>query len=257
MSQPEQILKVQNQLGETPIWEPDERALYWVDWGAGLVCRYQPELGQFTSFDLDVPVTAIARRASGGWVLIAQNGIYVWDSGTDQCEMICGRPDPENLNIIFNDGAVDLRGRLLVGTVNMEEPFSPEGSLYRLDPDLSLHQLDRDYATANGIGFSPDSKTIYVADQRKWEIIALDYDLAQGTVSNRRVFARVPEDEGMPDGLIVDQEGYIWSGHWGGWRLTRYAPDGTVERQVRFPVEHVISFAFGGPELDELFVTTS
>jgi sugar lactone lactonase YvrE len=98
---------------------------------------------------------------------------------------------------------------------------------------------------------------VYVADQRHRQIIALDYDTVQGTVSNRRLFACVPDNEGMPDGLIVDAEGFIWNGHWNGWKLTRYDPDGKIERQIRFPVRHVISFAFGGKDLDELFVTTA
>lgn len=257
MNQPKQVLKSENRLGETPIWEPDEKALYWVDWGSGKICCFEPTSGKYTTFTVDVTVTAIARRAGGGWVIIAQNGIYAWDKNTQQCEVIYGKPEPEHPDIIFNDGAVDQKGRLLVGTVNMNDPFSPEGSLYRLDSDHSLHRLDKDYATTNGIGFSPDSKTVYVADQRKWQIIALDYDLEQGLTSNKRIFARVPEEEGMPDGLIVDAEGFIWSGHWGGWRFTRYAPDGTIDCQVRFPVAHVISFAFGGPTLNDLFITTS
>ena len=157
----------------------------------------------------------------------------------------------------YNDAAVDRQGRLLVGTVNMQDPFTPDGSLYRLDPDGSLHKLDTGYATANGIGVSPDGRTVYVADQRHSQIIVLDYDTVNGTVSNHRLFACLPDGEGMPDGLIVDAEGFIWSGHWDGWRLTRYDPDGRIERQVRFPVQHVISFAFGGRDLDELFVTTS
>jgi sugar lactone lactonase YvrE len=258
MNKPEHLLKVQNQLGETPIWDPEENALYWVDWGNGPVCRYELATGEFTTYPVDIPVTALARRASGGWVLIAQDGIYGWDPKTaEQTEMISGRPEPDHPDIIFNDGAVDQKGRLLVGTVNMKDPFAPEGSLYRLDPDGSLHRLDTNYATANGIGFSLDSSTVYVADQRKWEIIALDYDLEKGEASNRRIFATIPKEEGMPDGLIVDADGFVWNGHWDGWRLTRYDPNGKIERQVKFPVQHVISFAFGGKDLNVLYVTTS
>ena len=139
----------------------------------------------------------------------------------------------------------------------MQAPFAPAGSLFRMDTDASLHELDTGYATANGIGISPDGSTVYVADQRHNKIMILDYDTDSGTVSNRRLFARVPDEDGMPDGLIVDSEGYIWNGHWAGWKLTRYDPDGKIERQIRFPVEHVISFAFGGKDLDELFFTTA
>jgi sugar lactone lactonase YvrE len=257
MTEPKQIVSAQNRLGETPIWDPEENALYWVDWGGLPTCRFELNSGKFTTFPVDLPVTALARRASSGWIAIAQNGLYGWKPKTNEYKLICGPAQPSRPEICYNDAAVDRQGRLLVGTVNMNDPFLPEGSLYRLDPDGSFHELDTGYATANGIGLSPDGRIVYVADQRHHQIIALDYDPLSGTASNHRIFARLLEEDGMPDGLIVDAEGFIWNGHWAGWKLTRYDPDGKIERQIRFPVEHVISFAFGGKDLDELFVTTS
>jgi sugar lactone lactonase YvrE len=257
MQEPKHLLPAQNQLGETPIWEPAENALYWVDWGGGPICRFEPATGKFNSFPVNVPVTALARRASKGWVVIAQNGLYGWDLNTNTCNLLVGQPMPGRPEICYNDTAVDRQGRLLVGTVNMQDPFAPEGSLYRVDVDGSLHELDTGYATANGIGVSPDGKIIYVADQRHRQIIILDYDLATGTASNRRIFVDLPDNEGMPDGLVVDAEGFIWNGQWAGWNLTRYDPEGHIERRIRFPIQHVISFAFGGKDLDELFITTA
>jgi len=250
------VVPAQNRLGETPIWDPEENALYWVDWGGFPTWRYDPATGQSTTFPVDLPVTSLARRASGGWIAIAWNGIYGWEPKTNQYNLIHGPAKPGKLENCYNDAAVDRQGRLLVGTVNMNDPFLPEGSLYRLDPDGSFHELDSGYATANGIGFSLDSRTVYVADQRNWQIIAMDYDPVLGTTSNRRVFATLSKEEGQPDGLIVDSEGYIWNGHQGGWKLTRYDPDGKIERQIHFPVRHVISFAFGSKDLDILYVTT-
>jgi sugar lactone lactonase YvrE len=257
MNEPEHLLQAQNKLGETPIWSPEEKALYWIDWGGQPSCRFKPQTAEFTTFPASVPVTALARRNGDRWIAIAQDGVYAWDPQTNNYEILAGPPEPQKPEMGFNDAAVDRQGRLLVGTVNMDDPFLPDGSLHRLDPNGSFHKLDTGYATANGIGFSPDGRTVYVADQRHNQIIVLDYDTKKGTVSNRRLFARVPAGDGMPDGLIVDAEGFIWNGHWAGSKLTRYDPDGKIERQIRFPVEHVISFAFGGEDLDELFVTTA
>jgi sugar lactone lactonase YvrE len=256
VSEIKRVVPAQNRLGETPIWDPDEKALYWVDWGGYPTWRYDPATGQATTYPVNLPITSLARRASGGWIVIAWNGIYGWEPKTNQYNLIHGPAKPGKLEICYNDAAVDRQGRLLVGTANMNDPFLPEGSLYRLDPDGSFYELDSGYATANGIGFSLDSRTVYVADQRNWQIIALDYNPVNGTTSNRRVFATLPKEEGQPDGLIIDSEGYIWNGHQGGWKLTRYDPHGKIERQILFPVRHVISFAFGGKDLDILYVTT-
>ncbi len=257
MNEPQHLVASQNRLGETPIWSPDENALYWVDWGGKPTCRWTPATGETRTFASDLPVTAIARRSGGRWIAIGFQGIYAWDPAANEYALLAGPAEPGKPEICYNDAAVDRQGRLLVGTVNMNDPFLPEGALYRLDPDGALHLLDGGYATANGIGLSPDGRTVYVADQRHRQIIALDYDVISGTTSRRRVFASLAEEDGMPDGLIVDAEGFVWNGHWAGWMLTRYDPDGKIERQVRFPVQHVISCAFGGRDLDELFVTTS
>jgi len=145
----------------------------------------------------------------------------------------------------------------LIGTINQQDFHAPDGCLYRLDPDLSIHKLDDGYAVANGIGFSPDGETVYVTDMFHGKLLAYDYDLATGTVSNRRTFAEVPSEAGLPDGLIVDAAGYVWSAHWAGSRVTRYAPDGSVDREIRLPVCNVTCIGFGGAKLNDLYVTTA
>ena len=159
MNEPQHLLSAQNQLGETPIWSPDENALYWVDWGNGPICRFEPATGKFDTFPISLPVTALARRADGSWIVIAQNGLYAWSPKTNEYQRLVGAPEPDRPEMCYNDAAVDRQGRLLVGTVNMHDPFTPDGSVYRLDPDCSLHLIDTGYATANGIGLSPDGQT--------------------------------------------------------------------------------------------------
>jgi sugar lactone lactonase YvrE len=257
VAEPEHLLPVQNQLGESPIWAPEEKALYWVDWGDNPIYRYEPASGDLQVTDVDRPMTALARRAAGGWLAVAQTELAFWDPLSNRFTPIVGLPDPEKSYILYNDSTLDRQGRLLVGTFNSKDPFAPDASLYRLDPDGSLHWLDSGFATVNGLAVSPDGRRLYVTDMRHHRILVYDYEPGTGTLGNRRLFAQVGEHEGIPDGLIVDAEGFVWSTHWAGWKLSRYAPGGEVGREIRFPVQHVISCAFGGERLDEMYVTTA
>jgi len=252
----EHLLSVQDVAGETPIWIPDEQAVYWIDLGGPKIHRYHPASGETAEWELDVPITALARRGKGKWILATKTGLYFWDQETNTSEFIVD-PEVDNPGIRFNDGAVDPKGRFLIGTLNEEDLNAPDGSLYRLDPDLSIHRLDTGYAVANGIGFSPGGGTLYVTDMFHGRILAYDYDVEAGEISERRVFVDVPAEAGLPDGLIVDAAGYIWSAHWGGWRVTRYAPDGTIDREIKLPVANVTCMAFGGPNLTDLYITTA
>jgi len=185
----------------------------------------------------------------------AKNGLYFWDEKTGHAFL--RDPEADTANVRCNDSVIDRQGRFLVGTINEKDLASPDGSLYRYDPDGSLHQLDTGLAVANGIGLSPDGCTLYVTDMFHSRILAYDYDTDTGTVSARRDFVVVPQEEGWPDGLIVDQEGFIWSAHWAGWKVTRYDPRGTIERQIKLPVANPTCFAFGGEQLKDLYITTA
>ena len=256
MNAVEHLIATQDQAGETPIWVPNQQALYCIDHEGACVHRYEPATGQRRDWALDVPVTALARRTAGGWILATKTGLVFWDEETNASEFIVD-PMADNKALQFNDSAVDRQGRLLVGTGNVVQFDAPDGVLYRLDADLTLHIIDEGYAIANGIGVSPDGATIYVTDMFNSRIIALDYDTVAGTVSNRRTFVDVPTEAGWPDGLIVDAEGFIWSAHWAGSRITRYDPDGKIEREVALPVSNVTCMGFGGADLNELYITTA
>jgi len=256
MSEVEHLIATQDEVGETPIWIPNEGAMYWIDLEGARVHRYDPVSGDTGHWDLDVAVTALARRAGGGWVLATKSGLAFWDHETNTSEFIAD-PTADNPDVRLNDTAVDRQGRLLIGSANVVQFDAPDGCLYRLDADKSLHQIDEGYAVANGIAFSGDGATVYVTDMFNNRILALDYDTQAGTVSNRRTFADVPSDAGLPDGLIADTEGHLWSAHWGGSRITRYDPDGQIEREVRLPVTNITCMGFGGADLDELYITTA
>jgi len=256
MSEVEHLIASQDQVGETPIWVPGEQALYWIDLEGSRVHRFDPGSGEQAQWDLDVAVTALARRASGGWVLATKTGLAFWDQEANTSQFIAD-PTADEPAIRFNDTTVDSRGRLLAGTANVVQFDSPDGKLYRLDADLSLHVIDEGYAVSNGMAFSPDGRTLYVTDMFNNRIIALDYDAEGGTVSNRRTFVDVPAEAGLPDGLIVDSGGYVWSAHWAGSCVTRYAPDGQIDWQIPMPVTNVTCLGFGGADLSDLYVVTA
>ena len=256
MNEIEHVLPVQNEVGETPLWIPEQKALWWIDIEGKRVHRLDPAAGEHQTFDVDFPITALARRAAGGWIAAAKTGVYFWDHRTGESEFVVD-PEADNPDVRFNDGVVDRQGRFLIGTMNQKDLDAPDGSLYRLDADGSIHKLDDGFAVANGIGLSGDGKTLYLTDMFHSRILAYDYDVEAGTVANRRTFAEVPAEAGLPDGLIVDAAGFVWSAHWGGWRVTRYDPEGTVEREVKVPVANATCMAFGGEGLDELYVTTA
>lgn len=256
MSQVEHRLGIQNNAGESPMWVPEEGALYWVDCEGDKLFRLDAGTGKHQVFPASLPVTAIGRRAKGGWIAATKKGIAFWDAKANRFEFIVD-PEEGHADHRCNDAAVDRKGRFWVGTMNQKDLNASTGSLWRLDPDLKLHKIDTGFAVPNGIAFSPDDQTMYVTDMFHGKIVAYDFDLAAGSVSRRRDFAVLPKDAGIPDGLIVDAQGYIWSAHWGGWRVTRYAPDGRTDREVRLPVANVTCMAFGGPQLEELYITTA
>jgi len=166
-------------------------------------------------------------------------------------------PEADNRPVRFNDGSADRQGRFWCGSTQADDQFQKLGSLYRLDAARRVKMMAGGLACSNGLGWSPDNRTMYVTAQFAYELEAFDFDPATGEIANRRSFAKVPEADGLPDGLTVDAEGCVWSAQWGGWRLTRYDPAGKVERVLKMPVPNPTSCCFGGPGLKDLYVTTA
>jgi sugar lactone lactonase YvrE len=252
MDEVERVLRIGNRLGEGPLWSVDEGALYWVDIEGNRLYRFRPADGTLESFDTGLPVGGLGLRASGGLVVATKNGFAFWDPHTLSLTFIAD-PEADKPEARFNDGAVDRRGRFWAGTLAP----GATSSLYRLDPDLTVHTMETGITASNGIGWSPDNRTMYFTDTRRKTIYAYDFDVATGHISNRRSFVFTPDEEGVPDGLAVDSEGFIWSARWGGWKVSCYDPSGKLEREVRLPVQYPTSCAFGGDRLDELYVTSA
>lgn len=252
MSDVEHVLAVKNQIGEGPVWHADAQALYWVDIDAHCFYRLDPSTGRYERFDVGLPVGCLAFRKTGGLVLATQKGFAFWEPDKEGLEFIAD-PEADRPDTRFNDGAVDPQGRFWAGTLG----DGPVCALYRLDPDLSVHTMETGVTIANGIGWSPNQTTMYFTDSVPKIIYAYDFDPATGAIENRRPFVHTPDEPGVPDGLTVDSDGFIWSARWDGWKITRYDPDGRIEREIALPVQRPTSCAFGGPALDELYITSA
>jgi L-arabinonolactonase len=251
----EHVVSVQCRLGEGPIWHPEEQVLYWLDILNGRLHRFDPGTGEHKSHELGVVTGSMGLRAGGGFVMATRQGFAFWDRERGAMEYI-GDPDAsENAEVRFNDGKTDRQGRFWAGKMSTKA----ENSLFRLDVNCSIHRMESSISISNGLGWSPDNRTFYFTDSLAYAIYAYDFDPDTGAISNRRDFARIPKTagEGVPDGLAIDVEGGIWSARWGGWKVVRYLPDGRIEREIPMPVEFPTSCAFGGKNLDELYITSA
>jgi len=242
-------------LGEGPVWDPIVGQLWWIDIKAPAIHRFNPRDGTHDHWPAPDVVGALALRREGGLLLALKSGFAFYDP--DQATLTpVGDPEPHLPGNRLNDGKCDPLGRFWAGTMDDSETAA-SGHLYRLDADLRITRFDAGFVVANGIGWSGDGRTLYFTDSVARTIWAYDFDMSAGIPGARRLFARTPEADGYPDGLCVDAEDHVWSAHWGGSRVTRYRPDGTVAGAVVLPAPLVTSCCFGGDELDVLYVTTA
>lgn len=249
------VVPVCSDLGERPVWSVAEQVLYWVDIKAPALHRFDPANGQDEQRPMPDQIGVVAPRAQGGLIGGLGHGVKFIDFATGRVEPVLALVPARPGNRI-NDGGCDRRGRFWIGTMD-DAGKQPSGALYRVDADRSCREMWPEVHLANGLGWSPDDRVMYVTDTMRGLILAFDFDVAEGRIANPREFVRVPPNSGFLDGLAVDAEGFVWSAHWAGARLTRFTPDGRIDRMVEMPVPNVTSCCFGGPGLDVLYVTTA
>ena len=248
----ELVLAAGDELGEGPVWHCDEEALYWVDIDGRRYHRLEPGTGRHDVVHVGEKVGALALYRNSCVVLATERGFSFYDAGANTLTPI-GDPEADKPQSQFNDGAVDRAGRFWAGTLG----DGRNNSLYRLDPDGTITRMETGIEISNGIGWSPDNRTMYYVDSMPRLIYAYDFDLTQGTLANRRVFVDRSSQRSVPDGLTVDAEGFVWVALWDGACIERYDPAGRLERTLEMPVQFPTSMAFGGPELEDLYVTSA
>ncbi len=253
----EVMVDARNQLGECVLWDERGERLLWTDILGSTLWSHHPASGVTQSWPMPEKVASFALTESRDRLLLglaSQLAFFDFSSG----EFLAIVAVEKGLTTRLNDGRCDRQGRFVFGTFNQAEPRARIGGYYRLNHDLTLERLLlENCAIANSICFSPDGATMYYANSPDRAIRCCDYDVVTGALGNDRVFAELDGTLGEPDGACIDAEGHLWSAQWGAARVVRYAPDGSVERVLACPAMQPSCVAFGGPDLDVLYVSSA
>lgn len=241
-------------VGECPTWHPEEQALYWVDTRLPAIQR-RDRNGQVKVWKMPEPIGSFVFCKDGGLVAAMRNGFCKVDLDSGKVEPVID-PEPHLPENRLNDGKCDRRGRYWCGSRDANQ-VEPTGSLYRLTPDFDVRQMDTGFIVSNGMAFTPDDKRMYFSDSRGETVYMYDFDVDAGTIANRQVFLSTRDMPGRIDGATCDDEGYYWGALVHDWAVVRFDPMGRLDRMIRLPVRHPTMCAFGGPNMDILYVTTS
>lgn len=241
--------------GEAPTWDPRSGQVLWVDNESSLVFSIPAAGGQRSILSKGIAVGAIAINRAGGFVFAGHDGVVVWRSPTDATTLLT---EYQGQKLLFNDMIADAQGRLYAGTMYWgPKGMERTGGLYLIQPTGRIEPVDENIELSNGLGFSPDNRTLYFADSTARRIYAYDVQSASGALTGKRVLVACPVEDGIPDGLTVDCDGFIWCAFWYGAQIIRYDPQGKIERRIAMPVRQVSSVGFGGNDLTDLYVTTA
>jgi sugar lactone lactonase YvrE len=242
------------ELGEGPSWDVAEQRLTWVDIKGGRIHRWWQNTERTEEIEIGELVAAAVPRAAGGLVLALTHDLAASDAdGT------LGRRQPIETGVAgnrLNDAKCDPAGRLYVGSMSTTDRAGA-AALYRVEEDWQVFTVLSGTTISNGLGWSPDGSRMYFNDTPAHCVYAFDYDPDAGRASRQRVLYTFAPADGDPDGLTMDADGYLWVASYGGGCVRRVSPSGELDGVVRLPVRNVTSCTFGGPGLDELFVTTA
>jgi L-arabinonolactonase len=241
-------------IGEGPVWDVAEQALYFIDILGKKVLRFDPATGSTRQWDVPDVIGSMALRVGGGAVVALATGVHTLDFDSGECAMLATSSDLNDM-VQLADGKVDRRGRFIVGSSDraMEKA---RGKLYVLDVDAILREVDNSLIISNGPCWSPDDTVLYHSDSIRKTVFAYDYDIDTGTAANRRAWASTEDLGGIPDGATIDTDGCMWMAICEGQKVVQFRPDGTLERVIEMPVKCPASVMFGGAALDQLYVTS-
>ncbi|AYD04169.1 SMP-30/gluconolactonase/LRE family protein [Neorhizobium sp. NCHU2750] len=256
-SKPRLILDCRNNLGESIVWDELSARLWWANIHEGEIWSWDPEgTDSPKTWSLGVRICALGLSSGDRLIVALEKGFARFDPSIGRLEPIA-EVEQDLPTTRLNDGRVDPAGRFICGGMDEAAPQKALSSLYALDGKGQPRHLLGDISCTNSLCWSPDGATMYFADMPKGTIEAFDYDTVSGAMKNRRVFADLSGEPGLPDGSTVDADGYLWNAQWGGDKLVRYAPSGAVDLEVAMPVSNPTCLCFGGRNLDTLFITSA
>jgi L-arabinonolactonase len=252
------LIDARNQLGECVLWCERAQCVWWTDIMGCTLWRHSPATGITLSWLMPERLASFALTSTDDVLLLGlASRLAYFDCSSGSFTAIC-TVEPELPSTRVNDGRCDRQGRFVFGTCNEALGQAPIGSFYRLNADLSLERLALGpVSISNSICFSPDGHTMYYCDSLTKTIRCCTYGPSGGAVSDDKLFADLQREPGVPDGSLVDADGYLWNAQWGGARVVRYAPDGNVDRVLPLPVSQPSCVAFGGAGLNELYISSA
>jgi sugar lactone lactonase YvrE len=245
-------LRVHAELGEGPRWDAATRRLLWVDIEGRALHVFDPARGEDRSIVLDARVGAAAPSDDGRVLVALADRLALLDLRDESLQTLARFPHDDRFRT--NDGACDANGRLWIGTMELRE--APRaGALYRYDG--RLERVVEGVTLSNGLGWTPDDTRLYYVDSLEYRVDVFDFDLAAGRLARRRPFVVIAREDGIPDGLAVDDEGGVWLALYGGGCVRRYDANGRIDAVLRMPAENVTACCFGGDDGRSLYVTTA
>ena len=243
-------------LGEGPIWDMEENILYFLDIISQKVHSYNPTNFQFLTYFFDIKITTIAKKKDNSWIGASNRGFVNIDIKSQKYNII-SNPESHLINNRFNDGKLDSKGRVWAGTMDDIKGELGVGKLYRLDLDGNVNIMIDNVTCSNGLAWSLDLKTFYFIDSLEYNVVAYDFEENSGEITNPRVVLSFPKSEGLPDGMCIDENGFLWVAIWGGWKVVKCNPNtGEIIQEIKLPVSQVTSCAFNS-DYSELYITSA
>ena len=258
MSEVTPVVAADNHIGESPTWSASEQALWWINCEQeAAIFRWTPATGQLRSWPMPMRIGGLVLKASGGLLLALADGVYDFDPETGDLVLRARSPLPAHVKL--HECGCDRQGRFWTGSFDHRFPADRSaagGAWFRLEGD-TLVPVIQGIAVANGLAFSPDGRTMYAADTPSRVVKAYDLDPGTGALCNARPFVALAPGDGHIDGATVDAGGGYWLAVVGRSTIRRYLPDGTLDREIALPFSNPTKPAFGGEELEAMFITST